>query len=615
MAKKTKVRKQKGKGPPNPTDFSQFSSWLARQPRRWSVVIAARAAFRAVPLAQGERNLAAIALPVFRATAIARFAAMYPKRAKAVRPVAAAAAHAFGDFDVRQQFSIEKNERLPTSVVRYAALQAASSIGVEPSTGSHAAAAAVDAFIIGPANVSGRDEAYAAVAVDARRLDHAEIEPVQLARAPLWPTSVPPAVAIDWYRLAADLSVLGHHWQVWIDWYSDSIGSAPVHDWTEPELAAFTDVQGKYPWNDKLPWEDGAEAVNTAIARRLERLRPPSSVPSTATPLPPQGPGPHFGLSEIDLIDRSPPSDVDSVGNDLGRIRQLLPLVQQYAEVLSRQLAGNKYPELEKAVRDYHAAIAVTDKSDIAWGEVFGLGVFLQNAADAARREIKDRMLPELEDTALTTLESLLRLHGPLILASNEGRELSAQADAFQMTREEIATLAKASQIVAASVKASDGIATKTTAAEVEQAAAAIDKGRHPERGTIYGLATIRNMSLVLIAAATVSPPLLLGLLAGIPGTIAGTAVTFLGLESLKKSATFVAIAAQLGAKIDSMTGPALEAWINRRIQASAPFQDFALKNEEALRQIAATTQQLKWLADYIDLIKAARDAGDKPQS
>jgi len=93
-----------------------------------------------------------------------------------------------------------------------------------------------------------------------------------------------------------------------------------------------------------------------------------------------------------------------------------------------------------------------------------------------------------------------------------------------------------------------------------------------------------------LIAAATVSPPYLLSLLAGVPGAMAGGVVSLFGLEGLKKSATFISIATQVGAKIDAMTGPELQAWIERRIRAAAPFRDFVLRNEEPLRRIGETT-------------------------
>lgn len=58
----------------------------------------------------------------------------------------------------------------------------------------------------------------------------------------------------------------GTHWQVWIDWYEDVLAGR----WRgEAHAAAFTDLPGE------LPWDEGPEAVNSEIAKRLEALSPP----------------------------------------------------------------------------------------------------------------------------------------------------------------------------------------------------------------------------------------------------------------------------------------------------------------------------------------------------
>ncbi|ACF03743.1 hypothetical protein Rpal_5256 [Rhodopseudomonas palustris TIE-1] len=63
---------------------------------------------------------------------------------------------------------------------------------------------------------------------------------------------------------------------VWTDWYESAVKGLPLR---EVEDAAFTDRPGE------LPWDDGAEAVNTEIARRL-RVVQGEEEPSSETPLP-----------------------------------------------------------------------------------------------------------------------------------------------------------------------------------------------------------------------------------------------------------------------------------------------------------------------------------------
>jgi hypothetical protein len=59
--------------PPNPSEEGAFTHWLASKPRSWSVVIAARAALRLLPVNQATGDL----LEIFRAAAISRFVVLH----------------------------------------------------------------------------------------------------------------------------------------------------------------------------------------------------------------------------------------------------------------------------------------------------------------------------------------------------------------------------------------------------------------------------------------------------------------------------------------------------------------------------------------------------------
>lgn len=599
MAKLAKPQQKKDTPPPDPSDRRPFRDWLAGRPRRWSIVMAARAALRALPLTKiNDEQIPTIMLQMFRAAAVLRLATIHRKK-KFMVPARDASEAAYDAYNASRTAKSEDSASRAITAAVFSVKQSNISNALDDAADAIASAAAAYA----PSAAATREEA--------RQLNDKTQTIERLAATPLWPHHAPAKIGPvgiedSWRLLVVKLRSLGSNWSIWIKWYEDVLYGMSR---SEAEVVAFTDV------SSKLPWDDGAEAVNTEIKRRLERLGSPTGGSkqhgrTPANSLPSQGPGPHFVVAPNNLIDRAAASDIDGSGNNVARIRQLRPLAQQCAATLSRYLAGNKYPELEAVVRKYEAAIARDDESEIPWGEVFGLGVFLQNAADAARREIKDRLLPELEDSAETALDTLLKLHGPMILASREGNELDAQAEAFQMSGAETAALADAAKAVVERLGESEDIATKLVISDVTEAADAIDKGRHRERGTIFGIAALKNVSLALVATAAVSPPLLLGLVAGIPGAVAGGALSLIGIEGLKKSATFVAIATQLGAKIDAMTGPVLEAWIAKRIGAAAPFQDFVLKNEDALRRIAEATPELRWMIDYIDLIKRNRDPG-----
>lgn len=255
MAKSTKAPPGKGEGPPDPKDRKAFQNWLEKQPREWSVTIAARAALRVLPLVHAK-DLPLIALQVFRATAITRFAAKYPNRTIEVSLVA--------DAGKGADAVIFANLTEASANVTYAVSEAAyTAYGGSASAHytSNVLASAVQA------SASAASAIYSAVKQDALRLDHDVLTAGQLARDQLWPIPAPAELDEAWQRLRMELHALGHHWQVWIDWYQNVALHEAHRGITEAEDAAFTDIPGI------LPWDDGAEAVNTEIARRLQALR------------------------------------------------------------------------------------------------------------------------------------------------------------------------------------------------------------------------------------------------------------------------------------------------------------------------------------------------------
>jgi hypothetical protein len=236
---------------PNPRTRA-FRRWLADKPQAWSIVIATRDALRVLLLAKRKRisrtDAVNVILPMTRAIAISRFAAMYPNREVAVAAAAAAVSAAAAVA--------------PGTVAAAAAAAVAAD-----------AAAAADAATAATLVTSAGAIAFADAATtmkDARALQQGRLSPKQLARAALWPeatSGTPARVAGVWQDFAAELEKLDPHWRVWIDWYHYVVlGSPAVPEMSEAWETAFTDLPG---W---LPWEGGPGVVNTEIARRLKEL-------------------------------------------------------------------------------------------------------------------------------------------------------------------------------------------------------------------------------------------------------------------------------------------------------------------------------------------------------
>jgi biotin carboxyl carrier protein len=210
----------------------------------------------------------------------------------------------------------------------------------------------------------------------------------------------------------------------------------------------------------------------------------------------------------------------------------------------------------------------------------------LENAGTAARRKIEDRLQPPLEDAAQSALDSLLTLHGPLILATAEGRELSDEADRMRLTREEQATLRADAQTMARALHQNSEIIEPPAAEIVTKAAEAMNEGSHPERGTVFGLATMKNVTITLVGVAAVS--------AAFGMNVVEAGATLLTVEAVKKSETFSAVTSMLGHNIDRM------------LRVGAAYRRFVIANQAPLRQIADNTGQSTWMQPHIDRIVQA---------
>jgi hypothetical protein len=411
---------------------------------------------------------------------------------------------------------------------------------------------------------------------------------------PLWPADPPDWAKVKFLALADALFQHDVGWKVWAQWYMDRVVGAPN---PESHDLVYVDVPARM-------WAKGPREVNAWIDKQIQLLEPEKAVQASSIPeIPKPGPGPQFQISEDGSIDRAPVFDVEPGGNDVKTVDRLLPLVLRCASDLQSRLSRNEFPELLVLIEQYRVALQGYPSAD--WGEIWGLGVMLQNAASSAERQIAQRILPPLEDPAKAALDSLLTLHGPLVLATRAGAELSAAAQAFAMTREEQADLRSASEQIGEQLRSHHEVITPRAAASVIEAISSVGEGKHPERGSVYALATIRNVAVVLIGGAAAATPALIGALLGstVLGAVFGAPLTLLAVETVKKSPAFNALVTQLGARLDSMSDIELRNWFEDRARRLAPFRAFVVSNEVPLRKIAGSTNELKWMLRYIDFI------------
>ena len=165
------------------------------------------------------------------------------------------------------------------------------------------------------------------------------------------------------------------------------------------------------------------------------------------------------------------------------------------------------------------------------------------------------------------------------------------------MTRAEQAKLHIAAVALSEGLKQHEKIIEPEAAAIVAEAAEMVGAEPHPERGTTYGIASLKNMTIVLFGAALATTPKLF------LGNYLGDAGTMSAWEALKKWPAFAKAAEALGKDFQTLVAEE-RAVVQVAVEQLMPFRAFIVVHEQHLRVIAGATPQLRWwLLPYIDYV------------
>lgn len=238
--------------------------------------------------------------------------------------------------------------------------------------------------------------------------------------------------------------------------------------------------------------------------------------------LPDQGVGIRFVLSDNGTIGLARP-DLPSDG--LSAIQTILPELQASAKDLVALLNGsNTYPTLAGLAARYTEAIS---GDNLAIGLIYALGVRLENSYKRIEVEILKGELPTLPPDTGEALDSVLSLHGPMILSTSEGRQLFDQSNEFRRSDAETEQYrAVAEKLVEAIVQTPD-LVERDAANLVAAINEDVGTGPHPARTLQAAHGANRNLLLTIgaVAGACVTGVIGTAFVASEPGLLAvGTA-------------------------------------------------------------------------------------------
>jgi hypothetical protein len=360
--------------------------------------------------------------------------------------------------------------------------------------------------------------------------------------------------------------------------------------------------------NELLDKHEGFKLVTDWIAARLEEMeasQPPPELPS-------QGPGTHMVATADGKIGHAPAEELDSDGNNVKRINQLRPLALQCAQDLKERLAANQFPELLDSTENYIAALT-GDNNRVDWATVWGLGLMLEQNAKAAERKITDRLFPELEDPAKAALDSLLKLHGPLMLSTKDGNDLFEDEKRYRVPPDQLKEMYKAVEEIVHRLRDAPEILMDDTRATFNGMASATLDNSRPERTAGYVAGTTKNALIVLVAGGIAASPTVVTMMVYGSGAAAAAAAFSAGhallvYEAIKKSKPFAALQATLTRRIDTLADMNLRDWLNDQAILYAPFRRVVIENEKELLTMAER-ENLGWLRDYVRLIVKHKDS------
>jgi Leucine-rich repeat (LRR) protein len=332
--------------------------------------------------------------------------------------------------------------------------------------------------------------------------------------------------------------------------------------------------------------------------------------------LPPQGVGPHFEVDEKGVIRFAPPEALDRDGNNVRRLRALHPTIRSLSRELSESLGRGNSPHGHLCARiEAYRDLVDQDLGLIDFSLLYIEGVRIANAERAAVQKADQGELPPFELSDREALDTLLQLHGNFMMSSIEGIEAIAEEERYRRRPDEEIMYRAAAMDFAESLQNNPDVIDQDVAAVVLGAAEQIGRGANVERSGVVGTATLKNVTIILAAGATIALPVVGGAVFGLGGTMAGALAGLFAGEGVKRSDAFGAVILPLSRTIDNASKVEASKFAEGVASRLKPQLNFVLRMEQKLRELAGRREQFGWIYNTLDWIKKYAKEDDNDTS
>lgn len=240
--------------------------------------------------------------------------------------------------------------------------------------------------------------------------------------------------------------------------------------------------------------------------------------------IPEQGPGLAFRVSDAGAIELAGVGILDDTEyRETAQLRTVLARATH--DLLTTLTGSNAFPRLASIAQSYESAL---EEDALSIDLLYGLGVRLENARERLRALIATGDYPDLSAEAGEALDSILALHGPLILSTQRGRYLIELSQEYSKSDLDIAAYRAAAGAVAIAAINTPHLMSNEAADALVAATSDIGSGPHPERSLQVAHSGTRNVLITIagaVALFVLKEPVAAGVAASLPGVALSDAI------------------------------------------------------------------------------------------
>jgi hypothetical protein len=527
--------------------FDEIEKWASVQSKDWARLIALRAALRVLPLALSIKNEhESFLLHLLRCCFVGWVGGVHGVDPKKFRAVAGPAYRSLSD-QAKQLRKIGRERKVAIGQADHAGgaiYYALRSIaGFVPTEGDleKTLAHVSDAT----RSLSELEDVRMSIVADAMTLTGADGER-RLRDAALWQQVVSDesgavsAEPPDWITktiLAFQEERANRSWTIWLRWYN-ALLQRSIKDRSGFDQKIDFEIALQPPKFWTRPTEVVLENL-AAIARQeqfnftSDDANEPESGSEPEPDVPEQRPGPSFSVSAAGQLSLANSGAVGATdAEEIDAIRDVL--LEAISDLEAACEGSNAFNFVARTASAYRRALS-GETAQVSIDRLYANGVRLENANTRVKLEIAAGTLPEQGIHVGEAMDSVIALHGSVVMGTERGRLHIARSRDFHKTGSEVAAYKAQAIRFAESVRTSKNLLDEEAKELIVVVNNEIAEGRHPERSTVLAQTTNANL-LSAIGKYAVVP---------LATSVAGYAFTH--------SATGTAIAAELSPLMDAI--------------------------------------------------------------